>query len=931
MSPTTPPLDYLHSIDRYRFLTILQAAKECQEHQFAKQAETHWLVNYPGDLYVQYHQALTLRMLGNHKQAESAFKGLLERDPLFWEPAQALSDFAQSAEEEEEYRAQALYLKAVEGVDFQDGHWLKPLWKANQAFNQGDYDQAYDLVHQSLLRNPGSPLPAILHLKLAYEQNNQDMLSTLSDIYYQQWPKCLQINIIKAISEMNQGQDSHGVERLHYVAAHDSSGQVINRLMGSKHRFQDLWPDRMEIYFDLPVPASVSSYLGWNQLQSGQEPKPEFKGKEIPPKWQTTDPDEVTRQIRLGTGKAIERKDIEAIPSVIPQRETAKKEDLSSPSQLQMAQDLVKELTLEDLISDAETEEDLSLEDLEPKEEMVDDDTFATDKELEEIQKVFTKLAKKLKKTDLERADNRFPVYAVMSSRKQLETVYGPNTATTIDDLLKKLVTLVQKLPEWGAMLFYPDDPAQMAQYGLKPTIATDAWQVKTALADLDASLAKQGEMVGALLIVGGPEIVPYHRLPNPTQDSDLDVPSDNPYATIDENYFIPQWPVGRLPGETGPDAGLLLSQIRHVIYQYEKRAKAAKSGGVNLANVFSWVAALISNFGRNINSSKLKFGYSAEIWQEASRGVFKAVGNPNDLQLSPPVDTSSLILSNGHNHELGYFNLHGVKDGPHWYGQKDFTSPSNGPDYPIALSPTMFTDHRSSPKVVLTEACYGANVENKQNDEALSLKFLDSGTSTFIGSTCIAYGSVTMPLVAADFLAEKCWRQLLDGQPAGYALMQAKLNLAEEMTHLQGFLDGEDQKTILSFILLGDPLAVYDHLQAMPKPLFRIKSSPKVRTISDSDMVPTFDSSKMPKNVSKEVKKAVEKYLPGLDNAKMHISKSFAEKGTLEQENRNLTPNRYIVTLQKSFEQDQETTHQHFARMTFNKRGKLVKFTTSR
>jgi len=50
--------------------------------------------------------------------------------------------------------------------------------------------------------------------------------------------------------------------------------------------------------------------------------------------------------------------------------------------------------------------------------------------------------------------------------------------------------------------------------------------------------------------------------LPNPTDDSDINVPSDNPYATIDENYFIQQWPVGRLPDERGNDAGYLLEQL---------------------------------------------------------------------------------------------------------------------------------------------------------------------------------------------------------------------------------------------------------------------------------------------------------------------------------------------------------------------------------
>ena len=71
--------------------------------------------------------------------------------------------------------------------------------------------------------------------------------------------------------------------------------------------------------------------------------------------------------------------------------------------------------------------------------------------------------------------------------------------------------------------------------------------------------------MIGALLIVGGPEIVPFHRLPNPLDDPDIDVPSDNPYATRDENYFIPEWPVGRLPGGSDADPRLLVAALRRI------------------------------------------------------------------------------------------------------------------------------------------------------------------------------------------------------------------------------------------------------------------------------------------------------------------------------------------------------------------------------
>ena len=41
--------------------------------------------------------------------------------------------------------------------------------------------------------------------------------------------------------------------------------------------------------------------------------------------------------------------------------------------------------------------------------------------------------------------------------------------------------------------------------------------------------------------------------LPNPTDDADPDIPSDNPYATADDNYFVPEWPIARLPTSAVP------------------------------------------------------------------------------------------------------------------------------------------------------------------------------------------------------------------------------------------------------------------------------------------------------------------------------------------------------------------------------------------
>lgn len=872
-------LDYRRAIDRYRFLTILNAAHQCEEFQFAKQATMLWLANFPGDLYVKYYQAKTFIKSGKVNQGKLLYENIIDLDPLFIEPIKDLSELASVKDLKNRYQAIYQYLAKSNPLDETQETWIAPLWTARSKFEQGDLPAAIQFVHESLLKNPSTPIPAILHLKIANKMQNQEMVNNLSDIYYEAWPKCLQINIIKAIAEIEQGKESESVERLHWVEAQDNAGQVITGLLGNDHRFKDLWPEKMEAHFDLPIPASVSAYLGWNQLNSGNINLPEYKQNPAGVRSVHTTSISDTQEIRIAQASTHFGKS-------------------THPSHHQVS-------------------------------EKQEEDKHAKHEDLEEIQNAFKKIAKRFKKLDLERTDARFPVYVILSSRKQLESVYGPNTAGVIDNLLQELVGHIQRMPDWDGKIFYPDDSALMTRLGLKPTIANDPWQVKLSLADLDNYLEKHGEMIGALLIVGGPEIVPFHHLPNPTSDNDLDVPSDNPYGTIDENYFIPQWPVGRLPGESSSDAGLLLSQIRALIYQYKEKSKKSNLTTQKIASIFTWILDLFTNWNRKLDA-KQSLGYSAEIWKDASEEVYKTAGQGKELQLSPPIHSGTLALNNGHGHQIGYFNLHGIKDGANWYGQKDFSSQSSGPDYPIALSPSMFNEKIRSPKLVFTEACYGANVIEKHHEEAVSLKFLDTGTKSFIGSTCIAYGSVMPPLIAADYLANSFWRQVLDGQPAGYALMQAKLNLVEEMTQTQGFLDGEDQKTILSFILFGDPLAVHDGIGTIPKPLFREKSHPAVKTISDSDMVPENDEGDMPNNVSKQVKKIVESYLPGLQNAQMKMNKSYQEFNA-KKVGKTSDPQRYVVTLQKSFDLNQEAAHHHFARMTFNEKGKLVKFTTSR
>ena len=168
-----------------------------------------------------------------------------------------------------------------------------------------------------------------------------------------------------------------------------------------------------------------------------------------------------------------------------------------------------------------------------------------------------------------------------------------------------------------------------MAGLGLKPCPSNDAWKLKLTLADLDDALKKKGAMIGALLIVGGPEVVPYHHLPNPTDDSDSDVPSDNPYATRDENYFIPEWPVGRIPCGAGRDTKFLLS-ILHGITKHHAEAQAQRKG--LLRSIFGWFLTRLLPRRKNPQS----FGYSAEVWQRAALSVFRTIGTTRAPTLPP-------------------------------------------------------------------------------------------------------------------------------------------------------------------------------------------------------------------------------------------------------------------------------------------------------
>jgi hypothetical protein len=332
-------------------------------------------------------------------------------------------------------------------------------------------------------------------------------------------------------------------------------------------------------------------------------------------------------------------------------------------------------------------------------------------------------------------------------------------------------------------------------------------------------------------------------------------------------------------------------------------------------------------------------FGYTASVWRRSSLAVFRPVGDGKNLLISPPQFSGNFDAKKIVESHIGYYNLHGLEDTAEWYGQKDVSENYNGPDYPIALCPRDLAKNGYSPSVVFSEACYGGHIIGKTEDKSIALKFLSIGSSAFIGSTCIAYGSVSTPLIGADLLGYLFWRYMKEGKTAGEALMRAKVDLVQQLNRTQGYLDGEDQKTLISFVLYGDPFATIGGQKGEMKNFARSKDKMNVLTVSDY-AEQTVVEKVVPIEVLREVKQVVEEYLPGLSDAEIHVRRQEVPMVMSENGDRYADPvakihgesaeQQVLVTMKKNVTVAQHV-HHHFARVTLDPQGKMVKLAVSR
>jgi hypothetical protein len=517
------------------------------------------------------------------------------------------------------------------------------------------------------------------------------------------------------------------------------------------------------------------------------------------------------------------------------------------------------------------------------------------------------------------------PVYAIVTSKDGLTRRYGLAGFNQLESDLRSLRQAIEDQTGLEMVTVYVDDGPSLAPYGLRPVDAADPLQVKKTIDGLDGCLNEQGKEVRYLLIVGGDSIVPFHRLPNPIEDQDADVPSDNPYASRDGNYLIPERAVGRMPDGEGEGIGFLRSLIRTATSGH-RQAAATK-------NLWSALFGALRP-ARPDEQNGHSLGYSASIWRKASRAVFDVIGDGRQLRTSPPLTYPELEIA-GCPH-FNYFNLHGIEDGANWYGQRDSLFPADYPLFPVALRPQDLGVVEQANAVVFSEACYGANIVGKDTDSSIALRFLSLQALALVGSTRIAYGSVAPPLLGADLLGRYFWEGLQARLCVGEALKYAKVNLTRAMQDFQGYLDGEDQKTLVSFVLYGDP--------SLPATAFWGGAARRVVSKALCPPLVCQRKARLQKSaVSDEliaaVKSSVEASLPHMAQARVHASPlaicsgdcgrrcAFARGAAKVARGQR---GNWAFTLEKDIVNG-EGTHRQVVKATVDEKGRILKLAVSK
>ena len=330
------------------------------------------------------------------------------------------------------------------------------------------------------------------------------------------------------------------------------------------------------------------------------------------------------------------------------------------------------------------------------------------------------------------------------------------------------------------------DDAAAMKRLGVKAvTGAVTASKVKRALDALVARLTPD-----YIVLFGAADVLPMFVVPNPSAsesgDDDEEVPTDNPYACSKQfvssrrsSYLVPDRVVGRIPDLPGSaDPSWLLDYLTHAT---EARPRP------------------VADYKRDLM-------VCTATWKKAGEQCAITLGrDASDVLICPPAKDGDQAILGRRGSRLHMIKCHGVDEDSRFYGE-------GGGRFPDALSSPTLLGRTVPGTVVGAMCCYGADLFDPTAPTAqhppevpISSTYLKQGAHGFLGSSTIAWvGPMTM--MCADWIVTGFLKAATSGASLGRAALEAKQDYLRWVQQQGQEPDAADEKTLIQFLLLGNP-----------------------------------------------------------------------------------------------------------------------------
>jgi len=351
----------------------------------------------------------------------------------------------------------------------------------------------------------------------------------------------------------------------------------------------------------------------------------------------------------------------------------------------------------------------------------------------------------------------------IISNKSKLQEKYGDDGFNSIREYLLQLKDTIKDYEDIDSTIIFVDAPNEISNTHLDPVFKNEPHKIQ----DLIKKFSETNGELENLLIIGGHDIIPFHEIPDPLNDEDRAIVySDSIYSTIDDDYLLAEWAVGRIPDSKSNNPKFLIVQIKNAINAHQITSDDSSA-----------------------------MCCTAKVWRLPSERIYENIKMTDNLIITP---LDRVKPNNLNNYVFHYFNLHGSDQTPTWYGDDDNSQP-------IAVDTNTVDSSDVVNSIILSEACYGAFIIDKTTDESMSLKYLEKGARCIVGSTAIAYGSSSRRLFAADMIADKFFRKVRSGMRFGEAFWKTKIEYYAD-NYGDGRNDDYDAKTLIEFVLYGDP-----------------------------------------------------------------------------------------------------------------------------